>query len=111
MPTNPYSHYALKDLYQAIDLMDRKIAHGRNSESIESAETQESFLRKLSAKRAALVKSALILSDQGVHCDPQFLPRSFVPPAQDEANTVIKSPVVAEETTNKKSLRPRKKRN
>ncbi len=111
MPTNSYSHYALKDLYQAIDLMDRKIAHGRNSETLESAETQESFLRKLVAKRAALVKSALILSEQGVHCDAEFLPRSFIHPVQDEAGTVTMSPVVADETTNKKSLRPRKKRN
>lgn len=111
MQTNLHSPYALKDLYQAIDLMDRKIAHGRNSESLESAETQESFLRKLSAKRAALIKSALILSDQGVHCNPQFLPRSFIHPVQDEARTIIKSPVVADEKPNRKSLRPRKKRN
>ena len=107
---NAYTPYALKDLYQAIDLLDRKIAHDRTRESLESQETREINLRKLSTKRAALVKSALVLTNLGVRCNPQFLPRSFVHTVQDEAGTVIESPFVSSPLTHHPSLRLRKKR-
>jgi hypothetical protein len=84
MQANSYSPYALKDLHQAIDLIDRKIAYGRNQETFESEEARESHLRKLASKRAALVKSALALTNLGVRCDPRYLPRSFAEAAPEE---------------------------
>jgi hypothetical protein len=56
MEANPYSKYALKDVHQSIDLIDRKITHCRNFEKLDSAEIRESALRKLSTKREALAK-------------------------------------------------------
>jgi len=110
MQANAYSPYALKDLHQAIDLIDRKIAYGKTREAFESREAREIHLRKLSSKRAALVKSALALTDMGVRCDPRFLPRSFIHPVQNEANSAVVSPVVVDETKSKKPVRPRQKR-
>ena len=110
MQTNTYSPYALKDLYQAIDLMDRKISHGQTWETFASEEARDTYLRKLSTKRAAHVKSALVLTNLGVRCDSQFLPRSFIHPVQDEAGSGIEASAVTEETKNQKPLRPRQKR-
>lgn len=78
MEANAYSKYALKDLHQSIELIDRKITHCRNLERFDSQEGRESALRKLSTKRAALIKAALALTDPGVKYDPRFLPRSFI---------------------------------
>jgi len=83
MQSNAYSPYALKDLYQAIDLIDRKIAYNQTFEVFASEEDRAGHLRKLSTKRAALVKSAQVLTRLGVSCSPQFLPRSFIHPVQD----------------------------
>lgn len=88
MEANTYSKYALKDLHQSIDLIDRKLTHCRSLESFDSQETRESALRKLSTKRAALVKAALVLTDLGVQCDPRFLPRSFIHPVESEGAAV-----------------------
>ena len=85
MEANAYSKYALKDLHQAIDLLDRKISHCRGLEPFNSQVDRDATLRKLDTKRAALVKSALALTALGVGSDPKFLPRSFihpVPPAE-----------------------------
>lgn len=109
MQVNSVSSYKLKDLHQAIDLMDRKIVHCRNWGTFESQEAREIQLRKLSSKRATLVKSALALSDSGVCCEPQFLPRSFIPLVQEEANTAT-AVSSAVETGIKKPARPRQKR-
>lgn len=103
---NAYSPYALKDLYQAIDLIDRKIAHGKIVETLES----RTDLRKLAAKRAALVNSAIVLTNLGVRCDPRFLPRSFIHPVQDRASGRIANPAAAEETKDEKSPGPKHKR-
>jgi len=97
MQANTYSPYALKDMYQTIDLIDRKITHCKTWETFESQQAREIHLRKLSTKRAALVKSALVLTKLGVRCDPQFLPRSFTQPVEDEANSVTANPAVTEE--------------
>ena len=105
MQANSYSPYALKDMYQTIDLIDRKIASSVSWETFESQDAREAQLRKLSTKRAALVKSALALSQLGVECDPRFLPRSFVPVTADESTSVA-----AEETVTKKPVRTRQKR-
>lgn len=110
MQTNPYSPYALKDLYQAIDLIDRKIAHSRTHDTFESDPAQGTHLRKLSTKRATLVKSALVLTNLGVQCKPEFLPRSFIHPVQQEGAAVIENPIVADEIKSEKPPRPRQKR-
>ena len=110
MQANAYSSYALKDLHQAIDLIDRKIVYCRNWETFESQEAREIQLRKLSSKRTTLVKSALALTNMGVRCDPQFLPRSFIHPVQDEANSVAAGQIVAEGTKSPKKPRPRQRR-
>ncbi|MGC8548909.1 MAG: hypothetical protein ACP5M4_04325 [Acidobacteriaceae bacterium] len=110
MQTNPDSPHALQDLYQAIELIDCKIAYSRTRERIESEQARESQLRKLSAKRDALVKSTLLLTSQGVRCHPQFLPQSFIHLVQSEAGSVLPDPVIAEESKNKRRLRPRQKR-
>lgn len=109
MQANDFSPYALKDLYQAIDLIDRKIAHYSTIETFNSLETRDADLKKFSSKRSALVKSALALTNLGVRCDPQFLPRSFALPVQDEAGAVA-APVLAEGRKRKTTARPRQKR-
>jgi len=96
MQANAYSQYALKDLHQAIDLMDRKISYCNTLESFESEAAREAHFRKLSSKRAALVKSALTLAALGVHCDPKFLPRSFIHLVQEKSNSVPTGPAVAQ---------------
>jgi len=105
MQANAYSPYVLKDLHQAIDLIDRKIAHGKILQTFVSQEARETHLRKLSSKRAALVKSALVLTDLGVQWDPQFLPRSFIHPVQDDARSVAATPVVVPGSKGKRSPR------
>jgi hypothetical protein len=110
MQANDFSPYALKDLYQAIDLIDRKIAHYTTTENFASHETREADLRKFSSKRTALVRSALALTSLGVRCDPQFLPRSFVPAVREEALSLAEAPVAAAASKSRKSARPRQKR-
>lgn len=92
MEANAYSKYALKDLHESISLIDRKIAHCTHLESFDSQESREFALRKLSTKRAALVKTALALSDMGVQFDPRFLPHSLVQRAESEGSSML-SPV------------------
>lgn len=108
MQANDFSPYALKDLYQAIDLIDRKIAHCTTSETFASQETREADLRKFATKRSSLVRSALALSNLGVRCDPQFLPRSFALPVPEQAVPEAEAPVAASKS--RKSSRPRQKR-
>lgn len=105
MQTNSFSPYALKDMYQAIDLIDRKIASSQTWETFDSQDAREAHLRKLSTKRAALVKSALALTNMGVQCDPRFLPRSFVQPVQDETLSPAVDPLPAEEAEGSKPAR------
>lgn len=97
MQANAYSQYALKDLHQAIDLMDRKISYSTTLEAFESQAAREAHLRKLSTKRAALVKSALTLAALGVRCDPKFLPRSFIHLVEEESNCVPAGPAAVAE--------------
>ena len=111
MQANAYSPYALKDLHQAIDLIDRKIVYCRNWEAFVSQDAREIQLRKLSTKRDALVKSALTLAGMGVRCDPKFLPRSFIHLAENEANAIPADTAIAEGAKPKKVSRsPRKRR-
>lgn len=77
MPAVADSKYALKDLYQAIDLYDRKIAYCQNYEAFDSDQARSSALQKLRTGREALVKTALGMAGRGVECDPKHLPRSF----------------------------------
>jgi hypothetical protein len=110
MQANAYSPYALKDLHQAIDLIDRKITHCNTLETFTSRQDRETHLRKLSSKRASLVKSALAMAAMGVHCDPQFLPRSFIHPVQDEGGAVLAGAAAAEGDKAAKAASPRRKR-
>ncbi len=107
MQTNAYSPQALKDLYLAIDLIDRKIAHCTTWQHFESQAAKETALRNFISKRTTLVKSALALSNLGVRCDPKFLPRSFIHLVQGEANSAAASAVIAEGTQVKDLTRPR----
>ncbi len=77
MPVVPDSKYALKDLYQAIDLYDRKIAYCQNYEHFDSPEARASAVHKLVTQREAAVKTARGMSGRGVECDAKHLPRSF----------------------------------
>lgn len=108
MQANWYSPFALKDLHQAIDLLDRKIAHCNTWETFVTQEARDVQLRKLSTKRAALVKSALALTDLGVRCDPKFLPRSLVQPVQIACVSPDAGAAMDEEMA--KPARPRNKR-
>lgn len=110
MQTNDFSPYALKDLYQAIDLIDRKIAHCTTLQDFASQQDREADLRKFSTKRTTLVRSALALTSIGVRCDPQFLPRSFALAEREEAMVMAQVPVPAQETKTRKPARPRQKR-
>ena len=89
MEASSYSKYALKDLHQAIDLLDRKISHCTALETFDSLGTREATLRKLASKRASLVKSAMALTSLGMTSDPKFLPRSFVHPVQNEGGVAV----------------------
>jgi hypothetical protein len=82
MPTRPDNKYELQDLYQEIDLFDRKIAHCQNFEKFATDEERETARQKLVTKRGALVKTALEMAGRGVECNPKYLPRSFKEPAE-----------------------------
>jgi hypothetical protein len=77
MQVRPDSKYALKDLHEEIDLLDRKIAYCESHEKFDSEQGRESALQKLVTKRETLVKAALAMASRGVACDPKYLPRSF----------------------------------
>ncbi len=77
MPARPDSKYALQNMYEEIDLFDRKIADCRNHERFDFEHERENALGKLMTKREALVKTALAMVSRGVECSPKYLPRSF----------------------------------
>lgn len=77
MQAKPDSKYALQDMYEEIDLFDRKIAHCRNHEKFDSEQERESAVGKLLTKREALLKTALAMANRGVECNPKYLPRSL----------------------------------
>lgn len=110
MQANSYSPYALKDMYQSIDLIDRKIASSVSWEIFESQDAREAQLRKLSTKRAALVKSALALTNLGVECDARFLPRSFMQATEEQASPVEADSNTTDEAVVKQPARTRRKR-
>ena len=95
MQAIPMNTYALKDLHQAIDLIDRKINYCKTWENFDSQEARETNLRKLATKRETLVKSARALAASGVTCDPAFLPRSFMEPVAAAAEAEAIVPAVA----------------
>jgi hypothetical protein len=82
MPARSDNKYELKDLYQEIDLFDRKIAHCQNFEKFATDGERAAVLQKLVTKRKALAKAALEMAGRGVECDPKYLPRSFKAPAE-----------------------------
>jgi hypothetical protein len=84
MITRSDNKYELKDLYQEIDLFDRKISYCEKFEKFASDEERAAARQKLVTKRGALVKTALGMADRGVECDPKYLPRSFKAPAEAE---------------------------
>ncbi len=88
MQAKPDSKYALQDMYEEIDLFDRKIAHCRTHEKFDLEPERESALGKLMTKREALVKAALAMVSRGVECSPKYLPRSLKQPT---ATTMAKA--------------------
>ena len=76
------SKYALRDLHEAIDLFDRKIAYCQAHEKFDSEDARVAALQKLVTKRGTLVKAALAMAGRGVECDANHLPRSFKPAAE-----------------------------
>jgi hypothetical protein len=72
----------LKDLYQEIDLFDRKIAYCQDFEKFATDEERATALQKLVTKREALVKTAREMAGRGIECDPKYLPRSFKTPTE-----------------------------
>ncbi len=71
------SRYLLKDLYQEIDLYDRKIAHCQNVEKFDSEEERSRAVEKLAKKRKTLVQSAATMASSGIEFDASQLPRSL----------------------------------
>ncbi len=110
MQANGNSQYALKDLHQAIDLMDRRISYCNTLETFESETAREANLRKLSSRRSTLVKSALALAALGVRCDPKFLPRSFIHLVQEKSRSVQTGPAVAQAAGTRETSGSRRKR-
>lgn len=106
MEANAYSKYALRDLHEAIELIDRKMNHCTTFESFDSQEGRESTLRKLATKRAALVKSALTLTGMGVESAGHSATLSLVDPVQDGAESTA-----AETKTRKVQRRPTQTKN
>ncbi len=78
MEANAFSKYALKDLHHSIAVIDRRILGCGEDEKFDSAESRELKLQRLSHKRAALVKAALMLSGLGVTYDADFRSRPSV---------------------------------
>lgn len=105
MQASVYSQYALKDLHEAIDLIDRKIHHCTTFEVFDTTEARDSTLQKLSTKRAALVKSAQTLTAMGVKSDPKFLPRSFIHAVEAEGEPMVPAEAVPEQATPKRRAR------
>ena len=87
--------YALRDLHQEIDLLDRKIAYCQLYGTFEAAHERASTLHKLVTKRESVVKAALAMAGRGVECDPKYLPRSF----KEKAAAAEGGPVNGELTT------------
>ena len=81
MQARPDSEYALKDLYEEIGFLDRKIAYCRTLEKFDTEQARASALQKLVTKRAPLVQAALGMAGRGVVCDSKYLPRSLREPA------------------------------
>ena len=80
MLVRPDNKFALRELYEEIDLFDRKITHCQVHEKFGSEEARASALKKLIANRETLVKTARAMASRGVECDPKYLPRSFKEP-------------------------------
>ena len=69
--------YFLRDLYQEIDLYDRKLAYLDKYVEFASDAAREEAEKGLRAKRAPLEKTALELVASGVEYEDKDLPRSF----------------------------------
>lgn len=82
-------NYALKDLHEAIALVDRKIAHCANLERFDTQEGRASALRRLSTKRASLLRAALALTHPAVRCDSDILPRSVIHLVEGEGVSLL----------------------
>lgn len=86
MAGKPASKYELKDVYQEIDLYDRKIAYCRDHEAFDSDQDRAAALQKLTTKRETLVKTAREANSRGIECDPRFLPRSLAQGSEKAAS-------------------------
>lgn len=77
MKTIPDSKYHLRDLYQEISLMDRKINHCRNVEPFDSEAERSAAVAKLESKREDMVHTARAMADRGVEYSSSDVPRSL----------------------------------
>ena len=77
MKTIPDSKYHLRDLYQEISLLDRKINHCRSFEEFESEPERLTAIAKMESKREDLVKAAREMADRGVEHSIGDVPRSM----------------------------------
>jgi hypothetical protein len=103
---NVYSKYALKDLHDAIDLIDRKIQHCRNFEPFDSPQDREASLQKLASKRAALVKSATALTTLGVVSEPGSLSRSLLQMVGTEEAVAGQETAAGEKAPKRRARKP-----
>jgi hypothetical protein len=78
-PVKAQDKYYLKSLHEEIDLYDRKLAHMAKYEPFASEQDREAAIGKMVTKRAALVRTAQKLAEDGVEFHPSELPRSFHP--------------------------------
>jgi hypothetical protein len=82
MQVKPDSQYALKDLYEEIGFLDRRISYCQTLEKFDTDQARATALHKLVTKREPLVKAAMGMAGRGVECDPKYLPRSLRAPVE-----------------------------
>ena len=69
--------YQLKALHEEISFFDRKLAHLVKYDVFETEAARAAAVKKMTAKRDLLVKTAQQLSADGVEFSPNELPRSM----------------------------------
>lgn len=101
MRTIVHDKYFLRDLHREIDLYDRKLIHLTRHESFDTEALREAAVRKLTAKRDALISTARTLHANGIEFADHELPRSLRPEGWVDPRTHVTLPAgqtVAAET-------------
>lgn len=84
MQMRPAGKYGMRDLHQEIDLLDRKMAYCRDFERFECDTDRAAALRKLTTKRASLIKTVQEATERGLECEPKYMARSIAAAATGE---------------------------